>query len=523
MREKFDQLSSSRRFLLLLVLAPLFLAGLCQVAKAGHYLLYRGDSTFPESAVVQTALWSEASGRVYPGLEQSPYTPAPYGPLFYAGLTALAKLFHADFDHLLVYGRGVTFGAFLLLVFAGYLWGRRRGLAAGIALMGPALILAQIDFESWNASVRPDVPALLVCFAAFFALTTAPVTWRRALLAGILCGIAGLLKQSFIALPLAALFWLVTTRQRRAALAFLGGMVAVAIAVFAPLALRHEPFLREMLLARYSPISFSGALKLVETDFLNYPGQLAFLGLGVLGLLRMDPKAVPARPLIATYFCLAWLTNFYTSMAPGASMNAFLEAWVVTCVCASFAFQDLVENWERTAATARMMVLLLWLVIMAADLDWWRVLVSIRPPSEYATLAQAVRGRRVLSDLPYVSAHGVQPELLDPSVNHYLEIAGQWSPAPLLEELQSGRFDYVIVGLSEGRARQWRGLTLFSISILKQVDANYRPLCVAGRFAVYVPRSRAIDYQTEDFKKAGCNAATASDRGADPLEGIRQR
>jgi hypothetical protein len=510
MIEKLGRLVASRKVLLLWLIGPLLIAGLCQLVRVGQYLFFQGDSTFPESAVVQTALWAKASGQIYPNLNQSPFTPAPYGPLFYAGLTALAKAVGGDFERLLVTGRFIVFAAFLLLVVAAYRWERQR-LTFAIALVAPALILAQIDFEAWNASVRPDLPALLAGFAAFYFLLTGPLSWRRLLFCGCLCGVAGLLKQSMIALPLAVLLYLLAKKEFRAALAFAAGTAAVGIAVLAPLALRHEPVLREMMLARYSPTSVFGALQLLRADFVAYPWQIVFLGLGVLGLLRMDPKLVPARPLIAVYFVLAWLTGFYTSMAPGANMNAFLEAWIVTAICAPFAVADLVEGWSLTPMTARLVIMLLWAGSMLIELNAWRTLMSIRPYA-YGELAQAVRGRHVLSDIPYVTAHGSQPELLDPSVNHYLELAGQWSPQPVLQELQTGSFDYVVVGLSGNRARQWRGLTLFSTAILAGIERDYRPLCVAERFAVYVPHAHTVgDAAKQQFTKAGCKAPLDSD------------
>jgi hypothetical protein len=502
---------TSGKLLLLFLFGPLLLAGLCQIAKVGQYLFFHGDTTFPESAVAQTALWAKSTGRIYPALDQSPYTPAPYGPLFYTSLTAVAKTVGGDVDRLLVIGRLITVAAFLLLLFATYRWSKRQMLAGAMAFAAPVLLLSQIDFEAWNATVRPDLVALLVSFAAFFVLTTAPVTWRRALIAGCLCGLAGLFKQSFIALPIAGLLWLFTSRQRRAALAFFAGMAGVGAAVFLLLTLRHEPFLREMLLARYSPLSLVEAVKFLRTDFLGYPGQIVLLGLGLLGLRRIDRERVPARPLLIIYFFLAWLTNFYTAMAPGANMNAFLEAWVITSVCAAFTLQELVENWASTAATARCVVLLLWLTIMALDLNFWRTVVSVHPSAEYGKLAQIVAGRRILSDIPYVAAHGARPELLDPSVNHYLEIARQWSPKPVLEELQQGSFDYVVVGLNGRQPRQWRGLTIISPSILAQIEASYHPVCVSDRVAVYVPRDRAVTDKIGDFQRAGCQPTVPSD------------
>src|SRR5207302_11137711 len=148
----------------------------------------------------------------------------------------------------------------------------------------------------------------------------------------------------------------------------------------------------------------------------------------------------------------------------------------------------------------------LWLSLMAVSLDVWRVLISMRPPNMYAQLAQGIESHRVLSDIPYVAAHGKQPEMLDPSVNHYLELAKHWSPEPVLNELRNQEFDYVIVGLDGGRVRQWRGLTLFSHSILREIEADYRLSCTSDRVAVYIPKMQPVFDSTSDtsFRKAGC-------------------
>src|ERR1041384_4601986 len=101
--------------LLVVVLGPLLLAGIFQLVKAGGYLTQHGDSTFPESAVVQTGIWAHETGRIYPGLNEAPYTPAPYGPLFYVALAGLAKVVGGSFDRLVIAGRVLTFAGFLLV------------------------------------------------------------------------------------------------------------------------------------------------------------------------------------------------------------------------------------------------------------------------------------------------------------------------------------------------------------------------------------------------------------------------
>src|SRR5205823_3737238 len=125
------------------------------------------------------------------------------------------------------------------------------------------------------------------------------------------------------------------------------------------------------------------------------------------------------KKLNTLYFALVWLFGFYTAMAPGANVNALLEAWVLTAMLAALAVNRLVESWTEMPVPAKATVLLLWVSIAAVSVDVWRVLISMHPPNMYAQLAQGIESHRVLSDIPYVAAHGRQPELLDPSVNHY--------------------------------------------------------------------------------------------------------
>ena len=492
---------------------------MAQLVKIERSLFFHGDTTYPESAVLQTALWSQDSGRVYPGLDQWPYTPAPYGPLFYMSLEALAKATHAGFDHLMILARVAVAACFLLLAFLALRWQRGLDIPLAAASVAPALLLSQVDFADWNVSVRPDLPALFLSFAAFYVLSRRSLTARRAALAGVLCALAGLFKQSFIALPLAAGLWLFLSRRFRHGFIFLGCTAVVGFSILGWLGWRREPFLQEMLLARYSPISAVSAVEMVKADFIRYPAQITMLGLGLLGLILM-PVASPMpggpdrrlRLLCGLYFFLSWATGFYTAMAPGANMNAFLEAWTITATLAPVAVMTLAENWTGLAFPAQAMILLLWIGGMAVSLDLWRILAEVRGPASDRLLAEAFRGHRILSDLPYVSAHSEHPELLDPSVNHYLEMAGHWSPQPLLDELRENQFDYVVVGLNGGHVREWRGLTLFSDSILREIRANYRPVCAAGRFAVLAPRRRAVDnaWPQEAMKQAGCGPVTDS-------------
>lgn len=504
--------SPAEKILLLSVLAPLLLAGAMQLSKAAQNVAAKGDNTYPESAVVQTAMWAKASGRIYPALDSAPYTPAPYGPLFYVALTSLAKLGNLNFYSLLIAGRIVSLAVYLLIVAAAFLW-ERRYMQHLLALLAPALILTQVDFVDWNVTVRPDLAALGLTMAALMLVSSQQLSWKKIAVAGLLCGLAGMVKQSFIALPLAAVLWLLWSQRVKWTCIFTGATALAGGSVMMLLALKHEPFLNEMLLARYSPLSFSAAVQLLKADLVQYPLQVVLLGLAWLGL-----KNVPAgenfnlRRFMICCFALAWLMGFYTAMAPGASTNAFLESWILSALLAPLAFARIASHWPTVPVGVRGLLLVFWLSIVLVTLDRWRVIMSSRN-ADMQKVAQIAEGRRVLTDFPYVAAHSLQPEMLDPSVNHYLELGRHWSSQPVLNELRAGQFDYVIIGQSNGAPRSWRGLTLFSGSILREVEKDYQPLCQAGRFILYGRQGQQLETQSDAalLKESGCTKPS-SDR-----------
>jgi hypothetical protein len=504
-REQKRETSSSGKLLLVVVLTPLLLAGVIQLGKAAKSVSTKGDNTYPESAVVQTALWAKQSGRIYPALNRSPYTPAPYGPLFYVALATLAKLGNLNFASLLVAGRIVALTAYLLIVAMAFFW-EKRHMQAMLALLAPTFILAQADFVDWNVSVRPDLPALGLTVAAVMLLANQRLSWNKLVVAGLLCGFTGAIKQSFIALPLATVLWLLWSRRFRWAFAFAAMTAVAGGSVLGVLAVRHEPAVSEMLLARYSPVSFMAAVQLLKADLVQYPLQVVVLGLAVLGLKSMPPNnGFDLRRFMALYFWLAWLMGFYTAMAPGANVNAFLEAWTVSALVAPFSFAKLVAHWPDNPLAARALLLALWLTIIVVTLDRWRVILAA-PNTSMQELAQLANGRRVLTDFPFVAAHSLQPEMLDPSVNHYLELGSHWSPQPVLNELRNRQFDYVIIGENNGVPRSWRGLTLFSRSILQEIEQDYQPLCEADRFVVYIRPGEKLDRQQDTLllNDSGC-------------------
>jgi len=479
------------RLVVFSILGFLSIAAFLQITKGVAGIGFRMDNTYPESAVVQTALWAGESGHLYPALHSPPFTPAPYGPVFYALLAALSSATRAGADRLMLEGRVLVWIAFLLTAVIAYRWQKRQRMPIPVALLAPLLMLSEINFVDWNISVRPDAIALLLTLVAFSLLAKDSLRARDVIAAGVLCGLTGLLKQSFIALPLAAGLSLLLTKQYRHFVVFAVSIGVVGFGILGVLAWRHEPFLEEILLARYSPVSLRSGASFLWSNVIRYPWHLAALLMVPPGLKLIWKRHRQTGVFLLLYFVSAWSMAFYTAMAPGSSVNALLEASMITAVIAPAGFSWALHLWDRLRFGLRTAVLAVWLIVSILSLRLWRYQLAFHAPPIYQHLAEEVRGHRILTDVPYVAVHSKEPQLLDPSVNHYLEIAGQWSPTPILADLQRGVFDYIIIGLNHGHARSWRGLTLFSPSILREVETNYRLTCSTDTIAIYVPRSRA--------------------------------
>lgn len=467
---------------------------------------YDGDVTYPESTVVRVSLWAAETGRLYPGLQTSPYTPAPYGPLLYLGLAALARIGSWGFDQLLVAGRLISLLFFALTGLLAYRWCRREGLRPTVSALSSLFLFSQFDFLDWNVTVRPDMLSLLLVLAALY-LISGGESYGVLVATGLCLGGAVLFKQGYFAAAVATGIWLIS-RRRFISLMIVAGSAVFPVAVtLAMLIFRREPVLQEVLAFRSSILSFPSALILLKNDFLRYPTQGIYLSLALLGLWVYLSRSPAKGRLLILYFALAWAVGIYTAAAPGASVNAMLETWTLCSLLAPFAVEWIENEWSHSGISLRAFIMLSLLWSFAFGLDAWRTQVGLGRPKGFKELAMALKGREYLSDNSYLAAQASIPELLDPAVNHYMELAGLWKPRPIVEKLEARYYDAVLLGLDHGRVRQWRGFTLFSRSILTKVEENYKVACLARELVVLLPRDDPRHSREEilsSLEHAGC-------------------
>lgn len=458
------------------IAAVILLAG-AAVAAVGtlyrtlHLVGAHADVTHPESAVVYNALLTARTGRVYPPISRPPYTPAVYGPPYYLLLSGIAKLGNLDFDHLLLAGRGVSLGAFALVVALAYGLARTAGANRLAALLTATFVLAEPDFIGWNVSARPDLLALALTLAAVLALLRASRRVWLVAAAGLGMSLAVLSKVSFSAAPVAVIVWLTAERRWRELGAWLAGAVVPLALTMASLVRHGDPLLGHLPLLNLPMKDTIGALKLLLRDLGHYWPHMLTLTVAVGVAVRWLSVNQGWRFALALYWVLAWVLAALGLPHVGGNVNYLLEPWVLSAVLMGAAVGELrIKSIpQRWAALAVCLV-----VAISGGLRGVKVARQTSLP-DYAAIAAVVEHRRVLTDVSYLAAHSREPVLLDTYFSNLLEISGRWEAVPILSDLREQRFDVVILALYNGRPRSYRNYAFLSPNLLRAIHENYTP------------------------------------------------
>lgn len=545
----------SARLLLTLLGLGVLAGALCLGWQNARDLRLRADITTPDSVLAQAAIWARQSGHLYRSFAAPPYTPTPYGPFYYFVLIGLSFLTGAHLWPLLQAGRAFTLACFFALAGVAYLFGRRVGLSRGLAALGAGFLLSEMDFAHWSLTTRPDVPALLCAFAAVYVAAGLRGAGRggieaegaerdgggrglgRAAACGLLMGAALLFKQSYVAAPLAVSLWLLARRRGRELAVTAFAAAAMGAAVLGVLAWRGDAVWSNLFSLRAAMPSGKTALGIVGRSLENYAPHALLLALALVAIGaaltlgkgdrmagsrrrrggqagagisgrrgraapgpasgdgRAGPGGIPpaALPLLALYAVLAWVTGVGALMAnSGGGNNYLLEGWACVAVLAAVGVERLLCGWRATPGAARAL-LLAWVALSyAAATTTWHHQVFTEKPKGEAALARAVRGRSVLSDVPFLALAGRDPEYLDPYLLRTLELRGRWSSRRLVASLDARRYDVLLLDDGTGRVNTvWRGLSHYDAATMRAIAANYQPWCRAFPVVAYLPRGAA--------------------------------
>ncbi len=371
--------------------------------------------------------------RLYKPFGGYPYKADHYPPLYPLMAAPLNRAWGTSF----AYGRLISVLATLGTTILLYRTIHRITANRPAAMMSSLLYLASPYVLLWSSVHRVDSLGL------FFTMSGIVVSLqgfesRRIFLAIPLFLLAGLSKQTFIAAPLAVFVTLLVQDRRRGI--FWGLIMAVTGAAAFGFLLYFSDGEAVFHLITSANNRFSG-MSLVTTwiDLVRtHPGLIGLAAIGLLVLIY-DRRL----PLEAAYLITASFVALGSAKV-GSSINYFLEF----ILAASLVVGRFLSEMEARPFVWGRAYLCTWtLLALQLICGWHPRLPSLASKEERARISAHLRGvgDRILSidpGLPVIEGKTLWYHAWAMNELHY---KGNWDPAPLIRDLQDGRFTMIVL------------------------------------------------------------------------------
>jgi hypothetical protein len=456
------------------------LAALTSGVLAARQVGSPSDTSMPESAVVHGARQVLEGKPLYADYGRPPFICAPYMPLYYGAVGGLGRRLGAGPEGLFTLGRWISLAA-LLLAGGVIAWNEARlaGPRRGIGLAVPAF-LASPFVLAWGPTARPDTLGLFFSLAGTLLwLKFEEKPWRY--LTVVLCLLAFLTKQSFVAAPGALLLYLAIGKRKADALR-VGGLFAGS--VIAALLIMHAATdglsTLNILDANLVPFSMTN-LRLIGGRFLQ---SAAFpLLLALVGLNRERMHSLPFL-----YFAVSLLWAFYASLKLGSDLNYFLEPMAAACLLIPYTLETMEKEEGSRLNAVLLLAGLLWAVpqinYRVNALETYRV----EDESRVRALVREFDGL-VLTDAPRLAYLSRSPFLIDPYQLASLQTAGKWEVAPLLQMLDEGQVGLVVLKSPPEAGSTWQGQPRLPKGVAEIIRRRFVRTETLDGFLVYRCRS----------------------------------
>jgi hypothetical protein len=310
--------------------------------------------------------------------------------------------------------------------------------------------------------------------------------------AAICAGFAVLVKQTYLAVPLAIICWYIYNRRYKD-VALWTACFAVTVGAGYGILLWREPLMLQHIGAMRKPIlDYHGALEIV-LDAVSQP-VAPFAALGGIVAFR---NRTPDRLLLLIYWVVAWLMAILTIIQAGGNINYFWEPLMASAILAGPVLWELHREVKQAPlfVTAIIYVLLLrsFLPTVRNNLNiFGRNYQYVRNyhvwRAKWESFLRVVSGRRLLSTFPDVAIHSKTPEILDPFFIASLEIRGMWNSGPIIAQIDAAEYDLIII--QKGQAEKedfYRAIPKWSHRIWSAVKRRYTPVCMFEEMEIWLP------------------------------------
>ena len=449
------------------------------------------DVGYPDSATLLIVEEFYRSGHIYPAFDRPPYLVTLYGPLTYVILYipyALAQVTGVSPE---VAVRIAIVGALCVCVLFIFMISRQLYRSRLISWLCVLFAVSSTALVDLTTLIRPDCLALGASLMSIYVFIRGK--GRLQMIGTAMCaGIAVLVKQTFLAAPVAITCWFIYNRRYKDAAFFTAGVLLTVAAGYAFVLWREPLLLKHVGAIRHPILEYRGAVDVILIALLQPAVLFAALG-GLLVLWRHDDEKSP----FVIYVIIAWFVALVTVTQVGGGMNYFLEPELASAVLAGPGLCKLQREVKRTPilVVAVLYVLLInsFVPILRQDVDYlkgsYREAIDYKAQkTRWESFVATVSGKRLLSTFPDVTIHSSLPEMPDPFLNRVLEIRGMWSSGPVVAQIEASVYDLIVVQKGDqGDQFNYRGIQWWSDEMWSAMKRTYRPVCEFDGMEVWLP------------------------------------
>ncbi|HYL93049.1 MAG TPA: hypothetical protein VEW69_07810 [Alphaproteobacteria bacterium] len=491
-----------RRLLLLLT----GLTALLLLVEAARFLPVKDENVHTESAYVISAQRWHQGLPLYSDFRSAPYLITPFPPLWYGILQGAQATGITDLDSLTFFARLLSFVSMLGIAVLAYFWSRKANMSPATAALGPAFYLTVPLLIPMAVIARQDFPALLLSFAAIYIVALRPTT--SAVMAGIaFAALAYLTKHSSVAAATTIVLWLASFRRwKHAVIACVTWGVIVFPVMLYFQSTSHGAMMMNLSGSKFGPFGFKNLHDIV-VHLMSAPGSqvmLAIFGFALAALLRPLREINSRDRMLAIYFLVSLPLALFAAGFANATANHFLEPVLIWALLVPVAVNALEPAWQNAKPQAALLFALsLVLLLPTLDVQLWST--RNEHPDDIRDLKGLVAGKRIFTDVSYLGARSANPGFLDPISLNFAERAGAWSSKPLLQELQAGGFELVVLHWRVDDAR-WGTIRYprLSDAIRKAIAGSYGFCFERDTNFFYAPKTANSEHP------AGCPAVAGA-------------
>jgi hypothetical protein len=451
------------------------------------------DVSYPDSATLLRIGEFIHSGHIYPEIDRPPYLVTLYGPLTYVLLAIPYRLAQAAGITPQVLVRVGIVGALCLCVLLTFMISRRLYSSRPMAWLCALFAVSALPMATWTTQIRGDFLALALSLLSlyWFLLTHGH---PRGIGAAFCAGIALLVKQTFVAVPIAIISWLIYRRRYKEALFWSTSLAFTVLSGYAIACWREPLMLKHIAALRHPILHYGQGLRILGTAVSQPVVPLAVIG-GCLALWKRTPE----RVLLLIYCVVAWLVASLTIAQVGGAINYFWEPLLASAVLAGPGLWELQRRANRTPilVTALLFVLLLraFVPMLLGEVSYLKKSYAnvadyqVRK-THWESFVSTVSGRRLLSTYPDVTVLSKTPEIPDPFFNSTLELRGQWSSGPVVAEMNAAAYDLIVIAKGEAeapRSNGYRGVGNWDDGMWLALKRTYSPACVFQGMEIWLP------------------------------------